>query len=118
MLLIKGPDYSYADALESMFGNHSLLLKQADGVWEYLPRFYRIPLISFFGVFCFGYTILIPQKNLATLISLSAALMLGVQFWMGRQGGLYMAWYLPLIILTVFRPNLADRTATAAVVDV
>ena len=118
LLLIKGPDYSYADALESMFGNHSLLLKQADGVWEYLPRFYRIPLISFFGVFCFGYTILIPQKNLATLISLSAALMLGVQFWMGRQGGLYMAWYLPLIILTVFRPNLADRTATAAVVDV
>ena len=72
---------------------------------------------SLFGVFCFGYSLLIQQKTLGSLMSLSAALMLGAQFWMGRQGGVYMAWYLPLIILTIFRPNLSDRTATAAVVD-
>ena len=44
--------------------------------------------------------------------------MLAVQFWMGRQGGLYMAWYLPLTVLTVFRPNLDDRTAVNAVTNV
>lgn len=117
LLFIKSPDLSYADALESMFGNHSLFLRQADGIWEYLPRFYRIPIISFYGAFCFGYALLVPQKSLAALISCSGALMLGAQFWMGRQGGLYMAWYLPLIILTVLRPNLADRTAVSSVVD-
>ena len=117
LLFIRDPDLPYGDALESMFGNHSLLLRRSDDVWEYLPRFYRIPIISIFGVFCFGYAFFVPQKNLATLTSCSAALMLGVQFWMGRQGGLYMAWYLPLAILTAFRPNLSDRTAVASVVD-
>jgi hypothetical protein len=42
--------------------------------------------------------------------------MLGSQFWHVPQGGLYMAWYLPLLILTVFRPNLEDRMAQSAVV--
>ncbi|MDO5565974.1 MAG: hypothetical protein Q4G59_04900, partial [Planctomycetia bacterium] len=58
------------------------------------------------------------RKNLATLISCSAIVMLGVQFWIGNQGGLYMAWYLPLLILTIFRPNLEDRVATATVTEV
>ncbi|MGI6400770.1 MAG: hypothetical protein ACOX0A_01425 [Thermoguttaceae bacterium] len=117
LLFVKNPELSYTSALESTFGNHSVLLRCADGIWEYLPRFYRIPIIALYGVFCFGYALFIPQKNLATLMAFTAALMLGVQFWMGRQGGLYMAWFLPLAILTIFRPNLADRTATASVVD-
>ena len=33
------------------------------------------------------------------------------QFWHPRGGGLYMAWYLPLVLLTIFRPNLEDRVA-------
>ncbi len=118
LLFLQNPSYGgYADALASMFGRHSLFLAQADGLWEYLPRFYRIPLIALFGVFCLGYALWVPRKNLATLISCTAALMLAVQFWMGRQGGLFMAWYLPLIVLTVFRPNLEDRIATTVVAD-
>ena len=35
--------------------------------------------------------------------------------WLASNGGLYMAWYLPLLILTVFRPNLDDRVALSAV---
>ncbi len=109
---------SYGSALGAMFGRHSLFLADADGLWEYLPRFYRIPFISLFGVFCVGFAIWTPRKDLAMLVSCSAALMLASQLWMGRQGGLYMAWYLPLTVLTVFRPNLEDRTAQAVVVDV
>jgi hypothetical protein len=37
--------------------------------------------------------------------------MLGTQFWHGQGGGLYIAWYLPMLLLTVFRPNLEDRVA-------
>jgi len=37
--------------------------------------------------------------------------MVAVQFWHGFGGGLYMAWYLPLALLTFFRPNLEDRVA-------
>ncbi|MEQ8790675.1 MAG: hypothetical protein RIC55_30540 [Pirellulaceae bacterium] len=51
------------------------------------------------------------QKNLGTLLSCSAALMLAMQFWHGFGGGLFIAWYLPLALLTVFRPNLEDRVA-------
>ena len=55
------------------------------------------------------------QKNLGTLLSCSAAVMLATQFWHAQQGGLCMAWYLPLLILTIFRPNLEDRVALSAV---
>jgi len=46
-------------------------------------------------------------------LSCSAAIMLFVQFWhgFGEGGGMYMAWYLPLLLMTVFRPNLEDRVA-------
>ena len=51
------------------------------------------------------------QKNLGTLLSCSAAVMVATQFWHGYGGGMYMAWYLPLLLLTIFRPNLEDRVA-------
>jgi hypothetical protein len=39
--------------------------------------------------------------------------MLGTQFWLAGNGGVYQGWYLPLLLLTVFRPNLEDRVALA-----
>ena len=48
-------------------------------------------------------------KNLAHLLALTAALLVGVQLWYADQGGVYVLWYLPLLILLVFRPNLSDR---------
>jgi hypothetical protein len=37
--------------------------------------------------------------------------MIAVQFWLGVDGGLTMAWYLPFVLLVSFRPNLNGRTA-------
>ena len=37
--------------------------------------------------------------------------MVAAQFWHGYGGGLYIAWFLPLLLLTIFRPNLEDRVA-------
>ena len=61
--------------------------------------------------FCISLAMWPAQKNLGTLMSCSAAVMIATQFWHPRGGGLYMAWYLPLVLLTIFRPNLEDRVA-------
>jgi hypothetical protein len=44
-------------------------------------------------------------------MSCSAAVLLGSQFWKAHDGGLFMAWYLPVLLLVVFRPNLENRVA-------
>jgi len=48
-------------------------------------------------------------KNLAHLLALSASLLIGMQFWYADQGGVYALWYMPLMVLLVFRPNLTDK---------
>jgi hypothetical protein len=45
-------------------------------------------------------------KNLAHVIALTATVLIGIQFWYADQGGVYILWYLPLLLLLVFRPNL------------
>ena len=77
--------------------------------------FYRMPVLAVFAVVCIGLLLVPSHKHLATLIGGSALLMLGVQFCQLYQGGLYLSWYLPLLILTIFRPNLEDRTARGMV---
>ncbi len=47
-------------------------------------------------------------KNLAHVIALSAASLIGIQFWHADRGGVYVLWYLPLVLLLVFRPNLSE----------
>jgi hypothetical protein len=44
-------------------------------------------------------------------MSCTAAVLLGSQFWKAHNGGLFMAWYLPVLLLVVFRPNLENRVA-------
>jgi hypothetical protein len=68
-----------------------------------------------FLVMCLSMTLWPAQKNLGTLMSLSAAVMLGTQLWQAHGGGLHMAWYLPLVLLTIFRPNLEDRLAQSVI---
>ena len=106
---------SFATALQQMFGWVSLSLARADGFWQYYGQAFRIPVMAAFMVLCGSLALWPAQKNLGTLLGCSAAVMLGVQFWHAYQGGLYMAWYLPLLVLTVFRPNLEDRVALTAV---
>jgi hypothetical protein len=72
---------------------------------------YRLPVFIAYIAFV-AVTMLWPApKNLAHLLALSAALLIGIQFWYADQGGVYVLWYLPLLLLIVFRPNLADRQA-------
>lgn len=105
------------------FGQFLAYLQEMFGVW--LPRAqaltgiwglgwdstYRFPVIMAFLALSGAFAIWPAQKNLGTLLSCSGAVMLATQFWHGDEGGLYMAWFLPLTLLTVFRPNLEDRVA-------
>lgn len=100
---------------QSMFGLWAMKMENLRGIWDTnLPGFapvYRIPVLAVFVVICGGFALWPGQKNLGTLLSCSAAVMIATQFWHPYYGGLYMAWFLPLTLLTVFRPNLEDRIA-------
>ena len=98
---------------KQMFGWTSLSVGHAEGFWAFNEAAgpYRISVLAAFAVLCGGLALWPARKNLGTLLSCSAAVMLGTQFWHAQGGGLYMCWYLPLLLLTIFRPNLEDRIA-------
>ncbi|MEM8679150.1 MAG: hypothetical protein AAGF97_07350 [Planctomycetota bacterium] len=101
--------------LRRMFGVLRPTMQGLQGVWDpdvggFNPV-YRIPLIAVVAVLALSLALWPARKNLGTLISASAAVLLACQFWIGWGGGLYLAWFIPLVLLTVFRPNLENRVA-------
>jgi hypothetical protein len=100
-----------ADQIRQMAG------RNPEGFWQFHEAVYRIPVLAAYAALCASLAIWPAQKNLGTLLSCSAAVMLGTQFWHAPRGGLYMAWYLPFLVLTIFRPNLEDRVALTALAE-
>ncbi len=98
----------------TMLGGSSFGLQGVDGLWNAHEPLLRIPLIALTAVLSVALAFWPAQKNLGTLISCSGAIMLAVQFWYAHQGLLYVNWYLPLFLLTSFRPNLEHRVAVAS----
>jgi hypothetical protein len=80
-----------------------------EGFWTGMHWAYRIPVFLGYLAFVIATAFWPAPKNLAQVIALSAAVIIGIQFWYADKGGVYVLWYLPLILLLVFRPNLADR---------
>lgn len=107
---------AFTEQVKQMFGWTVFLGDYANGFWESRQAF-RFPILAVFLVLSGSLALLPAHKNLGTLLSLSSAVILASQFWNPNQGGLYMAWYLPLLMLTIFRPNLEDRVALTAVVE-
>jgi hypothetical protein len=70
---------------------------------------YRIPVFILYIAGMVTTAFWPSPKTLAHVIALSAAGLIGIQFWYADQGGIYVLWYLPLLLLMAFRPNLADR---------
>ena len=116
-LALKWHDFgTFLDQVQRMIGwRNPIGVEKFTGFWQYYNPSYRISVLALFVAICAGMVFWPAQKNLGTLLSCSAAVMLATQFWHAQQGGLCMAWYLPLLILTVFRPNLEDRVAMSAV---
>lgn len=84
---------------------------QADdgvGFWSLYNPAYRIPVFATFIVLLGSLSIWPLKKNLETLLANSAAIIVATQFWYPDQGGIYVLWYLPLMLVVTFRPRLAN----------
>lgn len=91
------------------------------GFWSLYDAAYRIPVFATYLVSLTMLTIWPLHKNLEQLLAHSAAAVVGTQFWYPQEGGIYVLWYLPLVLIVAFRPRLAHlrpgdgaATATAA----
>lgn len=78
-------------------------------IWQGVHGAYRLPLFTLYVAFVLGTAFWPSPKHLGHVISLSAAVLIGIQFWYADHGGIYVLWYLPLLVLMIFRPNLSDR---------
>src|SRR5262245_30072239 len=90
------------------------------GFWQDIPSEhvrtqpgYRMP-VFLASLALVGLTAFWPApKNLAHVRALSAAVLDSIQFWYADRGGVYVLWYLPLLLLLVFRPNLVGSEPPA-----
>jgi hypothetical protein len=76
------------------------------GFWTQELNYYRIPVVVTFFLMLIGLTIWPRRKQLEHLSAYSAAIIVATQFWYPVQGGVYLLWYLPLLLVVVFRPRL------------
>ncbi len=98
--------------LGSHVWTHDAADGKLSGIWGLgWEPMYRLPILVAFLILSGFLAIWPAQKNLGTLIGCTGAVMVGAQFWHAYGGGLYIAWFLPLLLLTIFRPNLEDRVA-------
>ncbi len=79
--------------------------------WNGIDVSYRLPVLIAYLALVIITTIWPMEKNLGELIALSAALLVASQFWYLTEGGTLVLLYLPLVILMMFRPNLANKRA-------
>lgn len=108
----------FFNRLIGIFGFWWPRLDGLGGVWGLgWDPWFRLPIVVAFIALCVSFAFWPIRKNVGTLIAYSAAVMVAVQFWHGFGGGLYVAWYLPLALAAIFRPNMSERDATTDLDD-
>ncbi|MEM7479352.1 MAG: hypothetical protein AAF483_30580, partial [Planctomycetota bacterium] len=109
---------SFTENIFAMLGLWLPRMEGLEGIWSAkygFPAEFRVPTLVACLLLSASFAFWPPRKTLGSLMCGTAAIMLAIQFWHGFGGGLYMAWFLPFILLTIFRPNLDDRIATNVV---
>jgi len=84
-------------------------LPNAEGFWTGVHWAYRIPVFFAASAFVIFTTFWPTPKSLAHVIALTTVHILAVQLWYADRGGVYVLWYLPIMLLMVFRPALHDK---------
>ena len=79
--------------------------------WSGIDPSFRLPVLIAYLALVIATTFWPADKNIGELISMSAAVLIAGQFWYLDAGGTLVLLYLPLIVLMMFRPNLAARRA-------
>jgi hypothetical protein len=81
------------------------------GVWAGVDGMYRMPVFAVFLVMV-GLLSWWPKvRTIEPLLARSGAVIVAMQFWYPQDGGVYLLWYLPLLLTVVFRPTLGQLTA-------
>jgi len=87
---------------------------QSDGFWIHFNGSYVLPVMVAYVILCTALVFAhFKQRTFPVLIAHTAVIIIGTQFWYTPQGGTYILWYLPLVLLIMFRPSLM-RTESAA----
>jgi hypothetical protein len=79
----------------------------AHSAWEGTHWAYCLPVYVLFLALVLLTLFWPAPKDLSHVLALSCVVLLGIQFWDSDRGGVYVLWYLPYLLLLVFRPNLS-----------
>lgn len=81
---------------------------ETQGFWQadLVRSAYRIAVIAAYIVMVIGLTIWPRPKTLENLLAETAAIIVGTQLWYTQEGGVYLLWHLPLMLMVIFRPRL------------
>jgi hypothetical protein len=81
---------------------------KSESVWQGVHAWYRLPVFVAYVGFVLA-TLTWPQvRDVGQLVAVAAAVLIGIQFWFADRGGVYVLWYLPLLIILVLRPGCAE----------
>ena len=108
LLLFSGELREYLRWTLSLSDWQAWKVPRTEGLWQGSHWAYRLPVFIAYMAFIVLTMFWPTPRNLAQVIAQTAAVVIGVQFWYADQGGVYVLWYLPLVLLMVFRPNLTD----------
>ncbi|MBM83987.1 MAG: hypothetical protein CMJ78_25815 [Planctomycetaceae bacterium] len=81
------------------------------GFWAQVDEAYRLPVVACFFLLLVLFSCWPLKKNLEHVISHSTAIIVATQLWYPQSGGVYVLWYLPLMLMVVFRPRLTNSVA-------
>jgi len=95
-------------ALQALSGVH-----QETGFWGTLGYLsvYRLPMMVAYFIMLTVMTIWPKDRTVEVLLAQSTAAIVGTQLWYTAEGGVYLLWYLPLMLMVVFRPRLIHLRA-------
>jgi hypothetical protein len=73
------------------------------GFWGQHPEwaFLKRVILAAYGLFCLALYFWPKRKTEASLVALSAAVLIGPQLWKTHGGGTYIEWYLPWLVMTL-----------------
>ncbi|MCA8996581.1 MAG: hypothetical protein KDA80_06345, partial [Planctomycetaceae bacterium] len=78
------------------------------GFWadvDYLSV-YRFPVMVAYLIMILVMAFWPRERTVELLLSQSAAAVVGIQLWYTQKGSVYLLWYLPIMLMVIFRPRL------------
>lgn len=88
--------------------------ESSESIWMRVHWAYRLPVFVGYAALVLTSIVWPSCRNLGQLIAVNAMILLGIQFWFADQGGIYVLWYLPLLVLMAFRPSTTDMVPPTA----